>query len=326
MKRKNLLLALALASTLVSTGCDNNDVYEIGVLQYVNDPALNSNYQGFVDQLTAKLGEGAFNINLKIAAADSANNTSGAESLMTKSDLVFGIATPSAKELQTAAYLQQKDTPILFSAVTDPVASGLVSSKETPDGNITGTTDMNPVADQIALVKTLKPNAKKVGIIYTTSEDNSVIQKNLAKAKCDELGLTLVDKPFSTVSEIETAITSLKTNNIDALYIPTDNNCASNITTIMSLLEKTNILVVAGEANLLTGGAHVSLGVDYYELGKTTANMAVDILKNGKKPSEIPVTGADEFPLYVNQASCAAFNITLSADFLKNAVIKNTGE
>lgn len=305
-KFKGLFIMLLLVFVgLVATGCDDsNGKIKIGILQYLEIDALSDARRGFIDGLEAEGFVNGDNIVIELLnpETDAATMSLQAKKLVRNSDLILAIATPAASAILNEAKDQEKDTPILFTAVTDPVASLLIASNELPGGNVTGTNDMNPIAEQIGLVKQLVPNAKKIGILYTASESNSEIQANIAKAEAEKLGLSVQVSTIDTINDLRLVASQLA-NNVDAIYIPTDNAIAGAMGIINEVVLEKKIPVINGEVNPVYYGGSISYGIDYYKLGLETAKMAVAILRDNKRPSEIPSIGLaiEKFSLVINK-------------------------
>ena len=276
-----VLLICMLAAALCLTGCGGNgsdsEMIKIGIMQFGEFEALQNANQGFRDglaELGYKEGENV-TFNYLSAAADTANCPTIADTLVNDgSDLILAIATPSAAAIKE----KTSDIPVLFTAVTDPAGSGLVASNDAPGGNLTGTSDMNPVAQQIALGKQLIPDAKKVAIMYCSSESNSKIQSDLAEAAIKDAGMEAVVKTVSAIDEAKSAVESLK-GQVDFIYIPTDNTLADGMTTVAAAAKECGLPTIVGESGMVGSGALATYGINYYELGKATAAMAVKILK-----------------------------------------------
>lgn len=304
MKKSKLMLfglALAMSSTLV--GCSSlqyptfgslaeGEKYNIGILLPLTHDALGKAVDGFV----SGLNDGGFvqdnNINLimKNAQGNADDQLTMAKSLMDTCVLTLGVGTGAAKDLKSSQSNKGSKNPILFTAVTDPVDAKLVSSLENKTGYVTGTSDAAPIEEQIKLIKEAIPEADKVGIFYTQSETNSKVQAVQAKAAIEELGMEAVVKTCTNSTDISTAISSLvTTNGLDAIYLPTDNNIAANMNYVKQEVKNKGILVVASEEGLLEKGAHITLSISYFDLGKRAGEMAVSILNGEKKPNEIPV-------------------------------------
>ncbi len=300
-----------------STNADaNNKVYKIGISQFVEHPALDSAREGFVDGLKEAGFEEGKNIEIIVenAQADFSTTQAIADKLINeKVDLILAIATPSAQAAANAT----KDIPILVTAVTDPVDAGLVKSMERPGTNVTGTTDMNPVKDQLKLLKEIIPSAKNVGIIYNAAEPNSVVQVNIAKEAAKELDLTIFEATVANTSEINQAVQSL-VSKVDAIYTPTDNTVASAISNIVKVANEAKIPVIGAERGEVEGGALATIGIDYYLLGKQTGQMAARIL-NGENPAEMPVESSKDLKLIINKKSAEALGITIPPEVLSRA-------
>ncbi len=300
-----------------STNADaNNKVYKIGISQFVEHPALDSAREGFVDGLKEAGFEEGKNIEIIVenAQADFSTTQAIADKLINeKVDLILAIATPSAQAAANAT----KDIPILVTAVTDPVDAGLVKSMERPGTNVTGATDMNPVKDQLKLLKEIIPSAKNVGIIYNAAEPNSVVQVNIAKEAAKELDLTIFEATVANTSEINQAVQSL-VSKVDAIYTPTDNTVASAISNIVKVANEAKIPVIGAERGEVEGGALATIGIDYYLLGKQTGQMAARIL-NGENPAEMPVESSKDLKLIINKKSAEALGITIPPEVLSRA-------
>ena len=319
--KKLIIMLLVLVSGVTLVGCDNDkDLIKIGILQYLEHNALTAARQGFIDGLEeAGFIEGE---NIKITLLNPETNAATmaiqAKELVRKSDLILAIATPAASAVVTEAKEQGKDTPILFTAVTDPVSSKLIASHVNPGANVTGTNDMNPIKEQISLVKELVPTATKLGIIYTASETNSEIQANIAKTEAEKLGLQVTISTIQSVNDLQQVANQLASN-VDALYIPTDNAIAGAMGIINEVVLNKKIPAIVGEPNMVDNGGSVTYGVNYYNLGKETAQMAVKILRDKVSPKDIPSTGLSEYALVINKKQLEQIGLTIPAELLAKA-------
>jgi putative ABC transport system substrate-binding protein len=319
--KKLLVLLLVVVSSITFVGCKNKkDLINIGILQYLEHNALTEARLGFIERLAEEGYVDKENINITILNPETDASTMAlqARELVRKSDLLFAIATPAASALVNEAKQQGKNTPILFTAVTDPVDAKLIQSNENPGGNVTGTNDMNPITLQISLVKTLVPNAQKLGIIYTSGESNSELQANLAKTEAEKLGLEVTINTIASVNDLKQVAGQLALN-VDCLYIPTDNVIAGSMGIINEVILEHKIPAIVGEPNNVDNGGSITYGVNYRMLGRQTAEMAIQILKEGKKPSEIPSTGLTEYELVINKKQLDLIGITVPEDLLKRA-------
>ena len=308
------IAALALAGTATFAKPKKQKVIKIGAIQLVEHPALDASYKGFVDGLKAAGYEDGKNIKLMYenAQGEQSNCVTIADKFISqRCDIIFAIATPAAQAVAN----KTETTPILVTAVTDPKTAGLVESNEKPGTNVTGTSDLTPCAAQIQLLKKLLPNTKKVAMLYCSSEENSRFQINLAKAECDRQGLTYVDATVSNTNEVQQVVQSL-VGKVDAIYSPTDNMIASTMATVSLVTTPAKIPVITGEDGMVQGGGLATYGINYYELGKQTAKMAVEVI-NGKKPRDMPIQYLDKCDFTYNKETAAALGITIPADLLK---------
>ena len=319
MKKTLLLTTLALGVVALS-GCGGQGKTKIGILQPVEHSALSAARLGFQDAL-AKKGFDANKVEFIYhnAGQSSSDLASLAKDLVGRCDMTFGIGTGAAQALKSAAIDKGKTNPILFSAVTDPVDAGLVTSLQNGSGFITGTSDMNPVADQVSLIKDCNPDVDKVGIMYTQTETNSKVQADLAKAELEKEGIAAVVKTCSGPADISaTALALAAEDGIDAIYVPTDNNIAANPSSVKSAVQGKGILVVAGEESIMAACGSITLSVDYSKLGNMTGDMAASILAGEKKAGEIPVgsMGKDECEYVCSTANAIAAGVTIPDEIL----------
>ena len=252
--------------------------YKIGVIQYVQHEALDASHKGFVDALDDKGIK--YTLDDQNAAGEASSCQTIAETLVNNNnDLIFAIATPAAQAVAGVT----EDIPIVVTAVTDPEDAGLVNSNDKPGTNVTGTSDLTPVKEQIELLKDIMPEAKKVGILYCSAEANSVLQVKMAKEACDDNGLESEEFTISSTNEIQTVVESM-VGKVDVIYTPTDNMVAAGMTTISQIATENKIAIIGAEKSQVENGAFATYGIDYYELGYQAGLKAVEILKDGKNP------------------------------------------
>ena len=309
--KKSLFVLFALACVASFTSCTKKDdgKLKIGIIQLVEHVALDQSYQGFVDGLKEAGYEDGKNIviDYQNAQGEQVNCVTIAEKLVNdRDDLILAIATPAA---QAVANLTTT-IPILVTAVTDPESANLVKSNAKPETNVSGTSDLTPCAAQIDLLKKIVPDAKKVGFIYCSSEQNSHFQVSLAKQACDAIGLEYIDGTVSNSNEIQQVTQSL-CGKVDAIYAPTDNMIAAGMATVAQVAIENKIPVIVGESGMCTAGGLATYGINYYELGKQTAKMAVEILKDGKNPADMPIQYLEKCDLSVNEETAKALGITI---------------
>jgi putative ABC transport system substrate-binding protein len=308
------VISLFIASFALVLGlCFTAQAYTISINQYVEHPSLDAAVQGFKDQLKANGVDVTYHEHN--AQANSATVTQIVNLIMDeKPDLILAVATPSAQ--QTAQKI--KDIPILFTTVTDPVLAGLVPSLAAPDANVTGTTDMNPVAVQIALIKEIQPDAKNIGIIYNPGEVNSVVQRDLALTAAQSLGLNLIEAVTTNTAGVNAAVQGL-IGRVDAIYLPTDNSVIASFDAIVKVSLEHKIPIYPAEDNSIRIGGIAAISINYYLLGQQTGRMATKILVDKISPKDIPVEDQADHTLVVNQGFANQLGLTIPQSVLDRA-------
>lgn len=313
------------AAALALTGCAGNETtttgssagsaassgttYKIGVLQLTEHTALDAANTGFVRALDDS------GIDYEIEQQNAQNDQSACQTIAQtlvndNCDLILAIATPAAQAVAGAT----SDIPIVGTAITDFAASGLVDDNDAPGANLTGTSDMNPVDDQIALLQQLIPDAQTVGLLYCTAEANSVIQVEMAEAALDEAGIAHERYTVSSSNEIQQVVESM-VGRVDAVYAPTDNTIAAGMTTVAMVANENGLPTICGEVGMVQNGGLASVSINYEELGYRAGEMAVEILTEGANPAEMPIgtMSAAECDLVYNQETADAVNVDVSA-------------
>ena len=286
------------------------DVFRIGISQFITHQSLDATREGFVDEL-AKQGyvEGEnIEIDLQNAQGEQRNLKTISQQLAESSDVVLAIATPSAQSLANTT----QTTPVIFSAVTDPVSAKLLESREHPGGNVTGTSDQSSdaISTQINLIKKVLPKAKSIGILYTQSEPNSVVQKDEAKRLLEEKGFTVVEKTILDSNNVKAAAESLMAE-VDMVFVPTDNIISSTMETVKQVSIKHKVPVFGGSTEMVAVGGLYNYGTNYEELGRQTARMLIRVLK-GEKPENIAVELPEKLELHTNKEMADALGIDIS--------------
>ncbi len=290
------------------------DSVMVGVIQLAPHPALDSAYEGFVDALAENgyvEGEN-LTLDLQNAQGEISNCPTIASKLVNDgNDLIFAIATPAAQAVANAT----TDIPVVATAVTDFVEGQLVESNEAPGGNVTGASDLTPVAEQMALLQELAPDAQTVGILYNSSEANSLIQAEMAQEAATALGLEAVEYTVSSTNEIQSVVTSM-IGNVDAIYAPTDNLIANSVSTVASIARDNQIPFIAGEEGMVEGGALATVSINYYDLGMMAGQQAVDILNGTSTPAEMPIAfqNPEDVRAVANQETADLVGITVPED------------
>ena len=321
-QKKKLALNMTLCSALVLsllTGCGSTGSgstasgtaeYTIGVTQIAEHGSLDNCRKGFIEGLA----EAGFKENENIvidyqnAQGDPSTATMIAQNFVSKNyDLVCAISTTSAMACYNAA--QGTDIPTVFTAVSDPVYAQLVQSLETPGRNCTGTCDALPVEDQLKMIREMMPDAKKIGILYTTSEENSAANLAIYKELASKYDFEIVDYGITSSSDIPLAMDSLL-GKVDCISNMTDNNVVNNLDTVLSKASEANIPVFGSEVEQVVNGCVASMGLDYVAIGRQTGKMAAEIL-SGSNPAEMPVITVNESSLYINSDIMAKYNLTV---------------
>lgn len=318
-----IAMTMALAMTGCGTGSSSGSAdkelseMKIGVIQLMQHDALDKSYEGFKDVLV-DAGINEDNIDYQIAG-DQSNCTTVADKLVNGgNDLIYAIATPA---LQAAASATQ-DLPIVGCAVTDYESTKLVKSNEEPGGNVTGASDLTPVSEQFDLLTQLLPDAKKVGIMYCSSEDNSKIQGDMAEKAAKKLGLESVTRTISDSNDIQSVVTQLTNNDgVDVIYIPTDNVLATYMSSVEAVASPAKIPVITGEEGMCKEGGLATYGIDYYNLGKLAGQQALAILKGEKTVGQTPVEQlkAEDCTMVINLKVAQKCGIEINKDDYKDA-------
>ncbi|MGF2063867.1 ABC transporter substrate binding protein [Enterococcus casseliflavus] len=301
------LLALAACGESSNTSEENDGTKTVGVLQLVEHGSLNAAYEGFKEGLAeAGYTEGE-NLTIEYQNAQNSqdNLKSMSERLVNASpDLLLGIATPAAVSLAN----ETTDTPIVVTAVTDLVGAKLADSNEEPGRNITGTSDMVPIEQQINLLLSIVPDAKTIGIMYNAGEANSKIQADLAEEALKAAGVDVKVLTANTTNDVQQVTTSLA-KDVDGIYVPTDNTFASAAAIVGEVAKETKTPIVAGSVEQVDDGALATYGIDYKSLGIQTGKLAAKVLDGDAEPSTTPVETADNLELVVNEEMAAALGI-----------------
>ena len=320
------ILSLVLAS-LIATGCSSKNetvkasseetekkVYKIGISQLIDHESLDAARKGFVDglnELGYKDGDNLVIDYQNAQGAQANSQTIASQFVSDKKDLVLAISTPSAQSIANAT----KDIPILVTAVTNPQEAKLVKSNDNPETNVSGTSDMAPVDKQIELIKEIMPEIKTLGLLYSSSEDNSIYQIAIAKKACDELGIEYVEATVSGINDIQQVVTDLS-GKVEAIYSPTDNVIASAMPNVNKIAMDSKIPTYTGWASEGDKGGMASLAIDYYQLGKITAKQADRVLK-GEDISKMAIEYQQDCQVYINYDMADELKIEIPEKYKK---------
>lgn len=325
MKKGIKGIALSLWIILMLVGCANpteekSDVKVIGVLQWVTHPALDATLTGLQTELENQ-GIDSTQIEWVIKNADgqAANADLIAKQFVSDGvDLIYAIATPAAQAAVNATL--DSEIPVVFNAVTDAVAAGLVESNELPGKNVTGVSDAAPLALQLQLIKDLLPNAQKIGMLYNLGEINGKIQVEQVQALSSDFGLEIVSVGVTNNDEISSAMTQL-VSEVDAIYNITDNLIVTATSIIVDKANSAKIPVFAAENGAMSLGLLAVDGLSYEKLGVQAGSIVKDILFSQKKPSEIAVSGAIETSLEINVKVAELLGISIPETLKERATL-----
>ncbi|MGI6622258.1 MAG: ABC transporter substrate-binding protein [Clostridiaceae bacterium] len=323
MKRlvRVMAIMIAMAVFVVLSGCSNEKKNPVvGIIQYMEHVALDSAREGFINALKDNGYVEGENITFDIqnAQGDQTNLSTISDRFVSNNvDLVLAIATPAGQSIAG----KTTKIPILGTAITDYVDARLAQSNEAPGLNVSGTTDMNPIKEQIELLVKLVPDAKTVGVLYTSSEDNSILQAKIAREYIEKMGLKYVEVTVSNSNDVQQATLSI-VEKCDAIYIPTDNTFATAMPTVYGVTSKSKTPVICGEAGMVESGGLATLGINYYDLGYQTGLMAVKILKGEAEPATMPIERANKFDFSINGTVAEEIGLEIPEDLVQYVIGK----
>lgn len=322
MKKMKKLLALALALTMGAafSGCgdgekntDEDAALHVSIIQYVSHPSLDNCYEGVVSALTDRFGDGIV-IDRQIgsdSSPDSDCQTYAGQAAAKNADMIIAIATPAAQSAFAAA--EDKDIPVVFCSVSDPVGAGIVESMEKPGYNCSGTADILDMASQVKLIRAFQPEAKKIGVLYTTSEANSIAQLALLTEAAKEQGMEVISKGIQSDADIPTAAAALSAE-VDCINNFTDNKVVNNLSVLISAAADNSIPVYGSEIEQVKNGCLASMSIDYVALGYVTGEMAADAL-SGASLSDMAVKTTSEATPVINTEVASSFGLTIPEEF-----------
>lgn len=328
-KTLGIIFALSLILTACGTATTNTTTpapaaeektFKVGIVQLIEHPALDASREGFIKALEDN------GVNVEIDYVSAQGDIAVARTISEKFvadgvDLIFAIATPAAE----AAVGTGTEIPILFSAVTDPVAAHLVESNESPGGTVTGTSDIVDIKGQLEIFKQIDEIISTIGIVYSADEANSLAQLEIVEAAAPELGLTLESIAIQSISDLPQAAQSIATK-VDGVYMLSDNKIASSVTLLADVLKENKIPSVCAEEALVIGGGLIANGISYFEIGEQTGTMAKKILVDGISPSDIPVEQAKNISKLVNPETLESLGLDANLDVFKDAAMAEITE
>lgn len=309
------LLTVAFFTSSNETAPTKDSKPMVGILQLTSHPALDLIYQGTVDALNEAgyIDGKTMTLDFQNAQGDQSNlNSMSARFVSRGADVMVGIATPSAQALANSS----QEIPIVLGAVTDPEGSGLVKSNATPGGNITGVSDLTPIKEQFALIKEILPEAQTIGILYSSSEDNSIVQADQAIEIAREMGLDTQVMTVSSTNDVSQVGATLASQ-VDAIWVPTDNTVASAMNTLVSAADSNGIPIFPAVDTMVEEGGLATVGLDQYELGRLTGEMVVAILNGESEPATTPIQYLDQGKVIINEEKAKQLGITIPTQLLE---------
>ncbi len=322
MKKSITTLVMATAAVLTLTACGKEAeeaAYTVGISQFAEHGSLDNCREGFLQGLAEAGIEEGKNLTIVFdnAQADMGTASTIADSYVSqKVDLICAIATPTAMSAYNSCL--NTDIPVIYTAVSDPVEAGLAGEDGSSVGNITGTSDALPVTEQLAMIRQMLPEAKTIGIIYTTSETNSVSTIAEYKENAAEYGFEIVDTGINTIADVPMAAADMAAK-VDCITNLTDNTVVSALQTVLDEAEKQKIPVFGSEVELVKSGCVASMGLDYVALGRQTGAMAAKVLKGEAKASEMPFEVISGASLYLNTAAAEKIGLAIPEEMKNEA-------
>ena len=321
--------AIAAMSMGMLAGCGGGsdtqqdaEMHKVGIVQLMQHGALDQANQGLVEGLAAAgyvVGEN-LEIDQQNAQGDQSNLQSIAQQFLSNDvEMIMAIATPAAQVMAA----NTEEIPIVATAITSFEQAGLVESNEAPNTNVTGTHDMTPIAEQIDLLLQIVPDAKSIGTVYTSSEKNSQVQVGILKEVCEAKGLTVVERTVSTVNDIQQATQSLVEENVDAVWLCTDNNVASAMPQVVGVTDAAGIITVCAEESMVMSGGTITYGINFYQIGYDAGLMAAKILNGEAVPAEMPIQGPkqEDLKLVINPEAVEIIGVEIPAELMEKAAL-----
>lgn len=314
-----LVVSFVMEKTEMTAKTKKKQMLTVGVLQFVSHPALDEIYRGIQDGLKEEGYEEGKNLKIEFQngqADQSKLNTMSQQLINKEADVLIGIATPAAQALANLT----TEIPIVLGAITDPKGANLVADNEKPGGNITGVSDKSPVEAQFDLVKALLPEAKSVGILYSSAEDNSKYQANEVEAVAKKQGMTVKHYPVPSGNEISQMV-QVMTSEVDMIYIPTDNMIANAMQIVVDIANKNETPIIPSVDTMVEQGGLATVGINQYKLGVQTGRMAADILAGKAEPATTPIYTFTSGDIIINQTQAEKLGINIPSEILDKAII-----
>ena len=334
MKNKKFVKGIAAAAIAAMSmgmlaGCGGGsdtqqdaEMHKVGIVQLMQHGALDQANQGLVEGLAVAgyVVRENLEIDQQNAQGDQSNLQSIAQQFLSNDvEMIMAIATPAAQVMAA----NTEEIPIVATAITSFEQAGLVESNEAPNTNVTGTHDMTPIAEQIDLLLQIVPDAKSIGTVYTSSEKNSQVQVGILKEVCEAKGLTVVERTVSTVNDIQQATQSLVEENVDAVWLCTDNNVASAMPQVVGVTDAAGIITVCAEESMVMSGGTITYGINFYQIGYDAGLMAAKILNGEAVPAEMPIQGPkqEDLKLVINPEAVEIIGVEIPAELMEKAAL-----
>lgn len=322
-----LALTFVFSSLFLFSACGNektgDQTFKVGIIQYMSHPSLDNCYEG----IHKALEDSGLKIEIdrQIGSGNSAENDTlsfARNMVAAEYDLIIAIATPAAVNAFNAT--DGTDIPVIFCAVSDPVLSGLVATLENPGEACTGTSDILDLDAQVDLIQSLQPDVKKIGVIYTASETNSISNLAVLREICEERGIEVIAKSVQNAADVPSAAEAVASE-VDCINNFTDNNVVYNLKSVLAAAEKYQIPVYGSEVEQVSNGCLAAVSIDYVALGKTTGEMAIEVL-NGKDASTMAVKTISDATPVINTDLLDVLGLTLPAAYENTAEKVTTTE
>lgn len=294
----------------------------VGLLQFTAHPSLDAISQGVIDTLAENgyVDGETITLDFQNGQGDQSNlSTMSTRFVSNDADLMIAIATPAALAVANAS----TDIPVLLGAITDPENVGLVASNDAPGGNVTGVSDMTPIEQQLELIREIQPDAKTLGLLYSSSEDNSILQGEMAAEFAADYGFETVTRTVSSTNDVA-QVTQQMVTEVDAIWIPNDNVVASAFPSVLEVSNSANIPVYPAVDMMVAEGGLATLGLNQYAIGVKTGEMAVQLLNGEIEPATTPVLRADETDLVINFETAKLLGISIPSELEENAIDSKT--
>lgn len=309
---------LGVENVASETDSNQENKQYVGLLQFMAHPSLDAITQGVIDTLASNgfVDGETITLDLQNGQGDQSNlNSMSTRFVQNEADLMIAIATPAA----LAAANASTEIPLLLGAITDPENVGLVESNEAPGGNVTGVSDMTPIEEQLELIRQIQPDAKTLGLLYSSSEDNSILQGEMAAELASQYGFETVTRTVASTNDVSQVAQQLVAE-VDAIWTPNDNVVASAFPSVLEVSNNAGIPVYPAVDMMVAQGGLATLGLNQYAIGVRTGEMAVQLLKDEINPATTPIVRADVTDLVINFETAELLGLTIPEELINAAI------